>query len=81
MISIYVRKILRRTYLRFSNRRRLAVARKDFALLDASTLRDLGMDRSEFDSYWAESNGLAVRTRIRAEPTLCGILPKKAQKL
>ena len=44
---------------------RRAVARREFNRLDASALRDLGMTRSEFDSYWAESHGEAEQTRVR----------------
>lgn len=42
-----------------------AQARSDFNRIDAATLRDLGMTRAEFDSYWAESHGLAQPTRRR----------------
>jgi len=44
---------------------RYASARRKFERLDAVTLRDLGMSASEFDSYWAESEGLAEPTRLR----------------
>jgi uncharacterized protein YjiS (DUF1127 family) len=44
---------------------RYAVARREFDSLDANTLRDLGMTRGEFDSYWAETHGLAEPTRVR----------------
>jgi hypothetical protein len=44
---------------------RYASARRKFERLDAVTLRDLGMSASEFDSYWAESEGLAEHTRVR----------------
>jgi uncharacterized protein YjiS (DUF1127 family) len=44
---------------------RYAVARREFNCLDERTLRDLGMSRSEFDSYWAETHGLAEQTRVR----------------
>lgn len=44
---------------------RYAAARREFHSLDDATLRDLGMRRSEYDSYWAESHGLAERTRKR----------------
>jgi uncharacterized protein YjiS (DUF1127 family) len=42
-----------------------AAARREFERLDDSTLRDLGISRSEFDSYWAETHGLAEPTRVR----------------
>jgi len=44
---------------------RYAAARREFHSLDDATLRDLGMRRSEYDSYWAESHGLAEHTRKR----------------
>jgi uncharacterized protein YjiS (DUF1127 family) len=47
---------------------RYAVARREFQRLDPAALRDLGISPSEFDSYWAESHGLAERTRRRVEP-------------
>jgi uncharacterized protein YjiS (DUF1127 family) len=46
---------------------RHAVARRQFQRLDAGTLRDLGISPSEFDSYWAESQGIAERTRRRVD--------------
>jgi len=46
---------------------RYASARRNFERLDAATLRDLGMSASEFDSYWAESQGLAEHTRVRVQ--------------
>ena len=44
---------------------RHATARRSFDRLDAVALRDLGMSASEFDSYWAESEGIAEHTRLR----------------
>jgi hypothetical protein len=44
---------------------RYAAARREFNSLDDATLRDLGMRRSEYDSYWAESHGMADQTRKR----------------
>ncbi len=49
-------------------RRQFAYDSDAFARLDASAIRDLGMVRSEFHSHWAESRGLAARTRVRVEP-------------
>lgn len=40
----------------------------EFECLDPFVLRDLGMSRSEFNSHWAESHGLAERTRVRVDP-------------
>ena len=45
-------------------RRRAAHRREMHAMSDA-TLRDLGLQRSEIDSCWAESEGLAQPTRLR----------------
>jgi uncharacterized protein YjiS (DUF1127 family) len=45
---------------------RYAAARREFNSLDDATLRDLGMRRSEYDSYWAETHGMAERTRRHA---------------
>ena len=36
-----------------------------FAQLSDATLRDLGMSRSEFGSYWFEAQGLVPQTRRR----------------
>jgi uncharacterized protein YjiS (DUF1127 family) len=44
---------------------RYSVARRDFDAVDDTTLRDLGISRAEFDSYWAEAEGLVERTRLR----------------
>jgi uncharacterized protein YjiS (DUF1127 family) len=44
---------------------RYSVARREFAQLDEAALRDIGMSRSEFDSYWAETHGQAEPTRVR----------------
>jgi uncharacterized protein YjiS (DUF1127 family) len=51
---------------------RYAAARREFDRLDDSTLRDLGISRSEFDSYWAETHGLAEPTRVRVTRDRCG---------
>jgi uncharacterized protein YjiS (DUF1127 family) len=44
---------------------RCAAARRGFNCLDDNALRDLGITRGEFDSYWAETHGLAEPTRVR----------------
>jgi uncharacterized protein YjiS (DUF1127 family) len=44
---------------------RHAAARREFERVDDETLRDLGISRSEFDSYWAETHGEAEPTRRR----------------
>lgn len=59
--------VLRKWTREAAARREYALARDAFARLDASTIRDLGMSRSEFSSYWAESRGLAERTRLRVQ--------------
>lgn len=43
---------------------RAAREREQFAALDARTLRDIGMSRSEYDSYMAEAQGRAELTRL-----------------
>jgi hypothetical protein len=50
---------------------RYAAARREFASLDAATLRDLAMSHGEFDSYWAETHGLAEPTRRRVTQDKC----------
>jgi uncharacterized protein YjiS (DUF1127 family) len=50
---------------RWAAHRREAAARREFAQLDASALRDLGLASSEFGSYWAETHGAAECTRRR----------------
>ena len=45
--------------------RRELQARRELELLDASTLRDLGLHRSEYLSYLAEASGAADQTRRR----------------
>jgi uncharacterized protein YjiS (DUF1127 family) len=44
---------------------RYALARRELENIDDSTLRDLGISRSELDSYWAETQGKAEPTRRR----------------
>jgi uncharacterized protein YjiS (DUF1127 family) len=51
---------------------RYAAARREFNRVDQDTLRDLGISRSEFDSYWAETQGLAEPTRVRVTQQLRG---------
>lgn len=51
---------------------RHAAARREFQRLDDAALRDLGISRSEFDSYWAESLGQAERSRRRVMPDFHG---------
>ena len=64
-MSDVIHESLRGLMRRLADRWHYAAARREFAGLDASTVRDLGVSRSEFDSYWAESHGLAERTRER----------------
>ena len=50
----------------YAERRARARAREEFETLDANALRDLGMHRSEFDSYLAEAWHEAEATRVRS---------------
>ena len=50
----------------YAERRARARAREEFETLDADALRDLGMHRSEFDSYRAEAWHQAEATRVRS---------------
>lgn len=54
---------------------RRAAARREFNRVDDNTLRDLGISRGEFDSYWAETEGLAEPTRLRVTRHLRGSQP------
>jgi len=45
---------------------RLAIARRPEAPLDDAALRDLGLCRSELQSYLAEVDGRVDATRVRA---------------
>ena len=67
-MSHAIHNSLRGLMQRFADRWHHAAARREFSSLDACTVRDLGMSRSEFDSYWAESHGLAEPTRARVKP-------------
>jgi hypothetical protein len=48
-----------------ARRRRLARMHAAIAALDDATLRDIGVQRSEVGSFWAEYEGLAPVTRQR----------------
>lgn len=50
---------------RLRQRREWIAARDEIATLDAATLRDIGLHRSEADSVAAELHGLASATRRR----------------
>ena len=56
---------LRAMLPRVAARRCYAAARREFERLDDASLRDLGISRNEFDSYWAESLGRAEQSRRR----------------
>ena len=60
-----LRAAVRAMFHRAAGAWRHAAARREFHRLDDNALRDLGISRSEFDSYWAESHGLAERSRRR----------------
>ncbi|HMA07583.1 MAG TPA: DUF1127 domain-containing protein [Ramlibacter sp.] len=74
-LGSWLRAALRALWHRAAAARRYAAARREFARLDDPTLRDLGISRSEFDSYWAESVGLAERSRVRVMQQFDGSLP------
>lgn len=48
-----------------SERRRVRRLQHELPPLDEHALRDIGVARSEFGSYWAESYGVAEATRCR----------------
>jgi uncharacterized protein YjiS (DUF1127 family) len=54
-------------YLTAASRR--AARRRELHQLSEEALRDIGLHRSEIDSCWAESEGLAQATRLRL---MCG---------
>ena len=49
----------------YAEQRRAAREAAEFARLDDSALRDLGLTREEYLSYAAEARGLVPRTRLR----------------
>jgi uncharacterized protein YjiS (DUF1127 family) len=55
--------LVREMYDRSARRRQARAVRAAFGELDAHTLRDLGLDRSEIGSLAAEVTGEAERTR------------------
>jgi len=57
--------------------RRRARENRELRALDASTLRDLGVDRSELPSYRVESDGRAAHTRLRVAPRAAAIEPMR----
>ena len=66
-MSHAIHNSLRGLMQRFADRRHYFAARREFSCVDASTMRDLGMSSSEFDSYRAERQGLAEQTRMRVK--------------
>jgi uncharacterized protein YjiS (DUF1127 family) len=64
-LLVVIADVLKKWAREAAARRQYAKAREAFARLDAASIRDLGMSRSEFSSYWAESHDLAERTRMR----------------
>jgi uncharacterized protein YjiS (DUF1127 family) len=54
-----------------ARRRRQALLHTALAQLNDATLRDIGLHRSEIDSFWAESEGLAPPTRQRLQRRGC----------
>ena len=65
-----LRAALREVWRELVGAWRYGVARREFAQLDDSTLRDIGISRGEFDSYWAETHGQAEPTRARVNAAL-----------
>jgi uncharacterized protein YjiS (DUF1127 family) len=63
--ALGIRDALRATFRDLAGAWRYASARREFNRVDQDTLRDLGISRSEFDSYWAETHGMAEPTRVR----------------
>ena len=63
--AVAMRGALRAMLRELAGAWRYAAARREFNRVDPDTLRDLGISRSEFDSYWAETQGLAEPTRLR----------------
>ena len=57
---------LRRLKVAIAERRARARARDELDMLDAHALRDLGLSRSEFDSYLAEAWNEVEATRVRS---------------
>ena len=66
------RRAVRAFLHEFDGLRAYIAARSEFNRLDASTMRDLGISRSEFDSFWAETHGQAEQTRVRVIQRCCG---------
>ena len=64
-LAATLRRSLRALLHELAGAWRHAAARREFNRLDDNTLRDLGITRGEFDSYWAETHGLAEPTRVR----------------
>jgi uncharacterized protein YjiS (DUF1127 family) len=54
-----------RVRLAIRARRDRSAQRREFNQLNRQALRDLGVDRSEFDSYMAELDGVQPTTRRR----------------
>ena len=67
-----LRGALREMWCELAGAWRYGVARREFAQLDESTLRDIGVSRGEFDSYWAETHGRAEPTRMRVTQHISG---------
>lgn len=61
----WVRHAWQQMRARSARHRRQAMLRNALARLDDATLRDIGLHRSEIDSFWAECEGLASPSRQR----------------
>ena len=62
-------KVAARFIAAWENQRRRRAEHEMLARLDAATLRDLGIDRCEIESFIAESNGSSFLTRRRVVPS------------
>lgn len=62
-LADHVAAIVRSALEAWRERRRIAATRLVLEQLDAATLRDLGLDRSEAASVAAELHGVAVASR------------------
>lgn len=67
-----LRRMLRALLHELAGAWRYAAARREFERVDDHTLRDLGITRGEFDSYWAETQGWVEPTRRRVTREIRG---------
>jgi uncharacterized protein YjiS (DUF1127 family) len=72
LLLTHLRELLGWATTWLAEARRCAAARREFQALDNAALRDLGMARSEFGSFWAEAHGSAEHTRRRVDTSTHG---------